>query len=481
MTATLSPSEREVVRRALVARESPLAFAQYVTDSYMAAPHLEAISRELQALDAGDNKRLMVFMPPRHGKSLSISVYFPAWYIARHPERSLILTSYGDILAHGFGRQARNVFDDERARRIFPRARLASDTKAANLWRTTAGGQLLATSIGSGITGHGGHGLIIDDPIKSRAEAESETYRAHNLEWYKAEARTRLEPGGWVVIVETRWHEADLAGTLLEEEGRQEEGGAWRVLELPAIDARGRALWPERFDLEELGEIRREIGEREWAPLYMQRPTPAEGAVFKWWPRYREAPAPTSIVMPIDTAYSGEGDWWAWSVWGKAGGLAYLLDADRVKADAPEAERHFTMAYRKVQQQYPHVPVKVLHRARVAIDKVAAQHLRRGVASIDVMSGGTPRREGLPVVEVKLPAGNTKEELGAIVSSEFEGGRALIPERAGWLEPWLDEHKGFPAAMHDDWVEGTVIAMWYLFRAGDVKRRPPRRIMAEGW
>jgi hypothetical protein len=443
-------------------------FCCWTFPGYRRATHLDLVSTELEAIESGEHDRLIIEMPPRHGKSELVSVRFPAWALCRKPDRKIISGSYGDRLATEMGRRTRNVVDTQG---LFPDVSLAADSKAKDLWHTNHGGQFLAVGIGSGVIGFGGDIITIDDPFKKREEAESEVMRDKIWNWYASEILTRQEPAAAIVVVMHRWHEDDLVGRLLAT-----EGGRWRVVRLPAVAeeedslgrAPGEALWPWRYDEAALAELRgpNGVGERNWNSLYQQRPAPAEGAIFKWFPTYETYPKLRQIVIGIDTAYSEseQADYTAWSVWGFDGSRAYLIEADRFQGEAPEAERHLMVAYWRVKQQHPNIPIKGLYRNRVAIDRVASQHLRRGITTIG--EGGTLKRAGMPVTEVKLPAGNTKAEMGALVAVEFEGGRALVPSSGLWLEPWIEEHKTFPYGTHDDWVETTVVVLRYLFKSG---------------
>jgi len=449
----------EEARRAAKARRFLLPFCQWVNPYYMTAPHLELLARELEAIESGENDRLIVEEPPRHGKSELASKNFPAWYLARNPRKSVISASYGAELGHDFGRAARNILMDPRCREVFPGVEVSDDSAAAHRWHTNQGGYLIASGIPGPITGRGAHLLNIDDPIKSREEAESEAYRERVYQWYKNDARTRLEPGGAIVITMTRWHEDDLVGRLLREQPER-----WRVVRLPALaemgDPLGRAegapLWPDRYDAEALAAIRTDVGERAWSALYQQSPTPSEGQVFKWFPRYSRATledAPALILVPIDTAFGGKetNDWTAWAAWGVRPGHIDLLSAARIKADPPTAEEKFAWWWVDLCQRYPRAQIRPLVRESVAIDRVTASHLQH---------------RGIPVVPVKLPAGNTKEELANTVVDYFASGIARLPETAwtediaGWLEPWTEEHKSFPHGAHDDWVETTLIALF---------------------
>jgi hypothetical protein len=270
------------------ARADLLAFTQYTFSQYEAAPHHRRIARTLEAVERGEIDRLMVTMPPRHGKSEEVTIRFPAWALGRNPKRQIITACYNADLASGFGRSVRNIVSSPAYGNIF-NSRLARDSQAANRWNTRDGGAYIAAGVGTAITGRGADIFIIDDPLKDRAEAESELRRQAVWDWYTSTAYTRLMPGGAVIIVQTRWHEDDLAGRLL---AHQVKGGdQWHRLDLPAINERGEALWPERYPLPALRRIKAAIGPRDWSALYQQSPSPDDGEFFRrgWFDMFEVA------------------------------------------------------------------------------------------------------------------------------------------------------------------------------------------------
>ncbi|KKM07350.1 hypothetical protein LCGC14_1734800 [marine sediment metagenome] len=472
-------------RRALMARRrlltlvdgEAMGFAPFTMPRYQAARHLLMLAAELESVERGECLFLVVEEPPRHGKTELVSVRFPAWYIGRRPDRNFINCSYGDTLATRNGRKVRNILGWQRVREIFPDAALAQDSKAANLWTTEAGGEFLSVGIGGGITGHGAHILNIDDPIKSREEAESHVYRDKIWHWFTAEAFPRLEPDGAIILTLTRWHEDDLAGRILEklEEVADLIGRRPRVVRLPALAEagdllgreRGEALWPERFTTERLAAIRAIIGSRDWAALYQQRPSPEEGDIFKWWPQYKSLPEPhAGVLIGIDTAYSEQrgADATAAASW-VVGPDRKLRLANAVSwvAEAPMAERGLRWFYEETKARFPNVPIRPLVRKKVAIDRIMAQHLR--VA-------------GVPAIAVDMPGGD-KEVYARMVVPEFEGERALIPEYAPWLDAWQQQHLNFPNAPHDDYVETTNVVLYYHTRNPTWKRPSDTDIWGE--
>ena len=284
-SSRLSPLAQKVARSAQIelvhrqsARTNLLAFAKYTMPTYTVGGMHQLICEKLEAVERGDIKRLMIFTPPRHGKSELVSKRFPAWYLGRQPDRQIISASYGADLAGDFGRDVRNIIADKQFRVLFPFVNLAEDSQAKNRWHTSRGGSYVSAGVGSPITGRGAHILNIDDPVKDRADAESEVVRNSVWAWYTSTAYTRLMPGGAVILTMTRWHEDDLAGRLL---ARMQEGGdRWDVLCLRGLDEHGQALWPERYSASSLHEIRAAIGSRDFESLYQQNPRPDGSAFF---------------------------------------------------------------------------------------------------------------------------------------------------------------------------------------------------------
>lgn len=306
----LSPEER----RALV-EASPASLAEALSGGrWMAAPHHELLAARLVDVAAGRTRRLLVTMPPRHGKSYLVSVWFLVWWLNLRPSARIILASYEATFAASWGRLVRNLVR-EHADSL--RVRLAPDSSASNRWHTSADGHMVTAGVGGAITGRGADLLIIDDPIKNWQEAHSATRRQAVWEWWLSTARTRLQPGGAVIIVLTRWHMDDLAGRLLSQdaEGR---GERWEVVNLPALaepgDLLGRepgtALWPEMYPAAALEQTRQEVGPYVWEALYQQRPAAPGGSIYlrEWFgeaARYRPDGAQSPVVaryMSCDTA-----------------------------------------------------------------------------------------------------------------------------------------------------------------------------------
>lgn len=320
------------------ARTSLLGFTEHTNPIYQRAKHHIAIAEKLEAVERGEIDRLMIFMPPRHGKSELASKRFPAWCLGRDPKRQIIAASYNSDLANDFGRNVRNIVAEPEFRQVFPEVSLAADSQAANRMNTNHGGAYVAAGVGTAVTGRGAHIALIDDPFKDREEADSERRRDIVWDWYRSTLFTRLMPGGAIVLIQTRWHEDDLAGRLLEAEGDQ-----WEVLELPAINQNGEALWPEWYDVPALDRIKATIGPREWSALYQQQPQPDEGTFFQreWFKEWEadDKGQPNVALRYYGTSdyavTDGGGDYTVHRVWGiDAAGALYRVDGWRGQTTA---------------------------------------------------------------------------------------------------------------------------------------------------
>lgn len=302
-----------------------ISYAAYQWPSYRDAHHHRLIARHLEMVERGEITRLMITMPPRHGKSMLASEFFPAWYLGRNPDHYVVTATYAQDLADDFGRKVKNQIEDAAFKAIFPGVGLAGDSKSAKRFHVDGGigglehatnqrGAYYAVGVGGPLTGRGAHLLLIDDPVKNREDADSEVVRKKMRDWYASTAYTRLMPGGRIVIIQTRWHEADLSGWLQEDHA--DEG--WVVLDLPAISPKGEALWPEQYDIATLEKIKRAVGNREFSALYQQKPQPDEGGFFQrdWFKTWETKPA-LNIYGTSDYAVTDEGgDYTVHRVWG---------------------------------------------------------------------------------------------------------------------------------------------------------------------
>ena len=286
---------------AAYARESLLSYCQLANEGYEIPHHLAVIAGALEDVEAGKINRLIITLPPRHGKSMLTSQYFPAWFMGKNPSKYIITATYGQELASDFGRKVRDHVQNPLFRSIFP-VELKKDSQAAHRFETKAGGEYYAVGVGGPITGRGAHVLLVDDPIKNRQEADSEIVREGINEWYGSTAYTRLMPGGAVIIIMTRWHENDLVGYVLRNHGHEN----WKVINLPAINQKGKALWPERYPLDVLENIKATLPAYDWHCLFQQNPIPKEGNLFKanWLTAGLSEDGYGAKFLGIDTAIS---------------------------------------------------------------------------------------------------------------------------------------------------------------------------------
>lgn len=288
------------------ARSHLIDFQIATNPNYKANFHHEIIANELEKIEKfgdRDYKVLLVFVPPRHGKSEICSIGFPAWYLGRNPTKEIITVSYSSDLAQDFGGKTRSIINGEYFKHIF-NVHLKEDEQAKAKWRTNKGGSYTSVGVGGAITGRGANILLFDDPIKNREEAESEVYREKVWQFFTSTAFTRLEPKGVVVVILTRWHTDDLAGRILE---NQELKRRCKVIHFPAINSKGEALWPQRYPIESLTEIKNTIGPYDWSALYQGNPIISENQEFRpeWIKRIAEAGVEnTRRFLTIDTAMS---------------------------------------------------------------------------------------------------------------------------------------------------------------------------------
>lgn len=441
-----------LVLRQWLARRRLLDFVGLTMASYQAAAHHAAIANALEAVEAGTIKRLVITMPPRHGKSELASIQFPAWYLGRNPDRRVILASYADSLALTFGRQIRNLVHDDEFSALFPGVDLARDSTSADHWNIAGRrGGLIAAGVGSGITGHGADLLIIDDPVKDASEADSPTVRGSKWEWYTRTAYTRLQPGGAIVLIGTRWHVDDLIGRALAQDTEQ-----WHVLHLPAIDAEGRALWPERYPIDELHKIRDAIGLRAWESLYQGRPVLESGGIFErgWFGLVDVAPVGGRDVRFWDFAATeaklrGDPDYTAGVKMRYVTGRWFVLDVVHVQANPADVDR---IVVNTAAQDGRACAIR-WEAEGGASGKRDSRHLATMLAGYDAQG---VRPQGDKVLRAKPFAAQVKAENVKLVAGR-------------WTANYLDELASFPYGSHDDQVDATSGAFGELV-TGNVNR-----------
>jgi predicted phage terminase large subunit-like protein len=437
MSLQLSPQQAaaELLARRR-ARQGLLAFTQYTNPVYEPAPHHSLIAEKLEAVERGEIKRLMITMPPRHGKSELASRRFPAWFVGRNPDKQIIAASYNSDLANDFGREVRNIVHSPEFGALFE-TRLAQDSKAANRWHTEQGGMYVAAGVGTAITGRGADVLLIDDPFKDREEADSELRRQRVWDWYTSTAYTRLMPGGAVVVINTRWHDDDLSGRLLAE---QDDGGdKWELLSLPAISPQGEPLWPAWYPLERLEQIRSVLPARDWNALYQQNPIPDDGDYFKadWFGEYEELPPNLHFYGASDYAVTdGDGDFTEHGIAGiDASGNVYLADwwFGQTTTDA--------WIERQCDLIIEHAPL-VWFGEKGVIQKAVEPYLMRRMQERQAFC----RMEWLASIADKPTRARPIQALASM-------GKVFLPKRAAWKAHVLGQLLRFPAGKNDDAVD----------------------------
>ena len=419
------------------AYNSLINFAEYTNDLYSPAQHHWQIAEKLEGVERGDIKRLMIFMPPRHGKSELASKRFPAWYLGRNPLGQIIAASYATELSEGFGRDVRNVVDSSAYQNLFG-VSLRADSKAAGRWNTDKGGSYVAAGVGKGITGKGANVLLIDDPVKDREEADSQVIRNKVWDWYTSTAYTRLMPGGAVVLIQTRWHEDDLAGRLLD--AQKYGGDNWEVLSLKAIDDNNHALWPDWYPIEELSKIKRVVGPRDWAALYQQEPAPESGGYFErdWFRYYDEVPKDIQYYITSDYAVTADGgDYTVHLVSGVSAkdDSIYLVDMYRGQVDT---------------NTWINALIGLINRYKpMQLGEENGQIIKSLGPFIDKKMQET----GCYCFRQQYSSTKDKATRAQAFRGRASQGKVFIPKGADWLDLFFKEIMAFPAGKHDDIVD----------------------------
>lgn len=448
-----------------------MAFAEYTNPSYKAAPHHVLIAEKLEAVERGDIKRLMICMPPRHGKSELASRRFPSFFMGRNAGKQIIAASYNSDLANDFGREVRNIVDSPEFRVLFDTT-LAPDSKAANRWHTDKGGMYVAAGVGTAITGRGADILLIDDPFKDRQEADSEITRQRVWDWYTSTAYTRLMPGGAIVVINTRWHDDDLSGRLLDEQGKG--GDAWEVLSLPAINNSDEALWPGWYPLSRLEQIRSVLPARDWNALYQQNPIPDDGDYFKsdWFGEYEELPKNLRVYGASDYAVTdGDGDFTEHGIVGvDSSNSLYIVDWWRKQCTSDVwIERQCDL----ILQHEPHCWFGESGPIRRSIEPFLTRRMQDREAYC--------RIEWLSSVADKPTRARPLQALASM-------GKVFFPKNAPWKAELLSQLMRFPAGKYDDGVDTLgLFGRGLEFIRGPKQKRADKAKMyqfaghAQGW
>jgi predicted phage terminase large subunit-like protein len=469
----LSPEEQTMVLEqvreydnALLREEGQEDFMKFVVTmwpGFIHGRHHALMARKFEEIAQGKTKRLIINMPPRHTKSEFASFMLPAWFLGRFPGKKIIQCSNTAELAVGFGRKVRNLVDSEVYAKIFPNVALRSDSKAAGRWSTNANGEYFAIGVGGTVTGKGADLLIIDDPHSEQEAALAAgdpSVFDKVYEWYTSGPRQRLQPGGSIVVVMTRWSKRDLTGKILQAM-TDRDGDEWEIIELPAILPSEKPLWPEFWSYDELSKLRIELPLSKWSAQYQQNPTSEEGALVKreWWQVWEKEIPPQCqfIIQSWDTAFtkSERADYSACTTWG----VFYK--------DENENDPHIILLDAlKERMEFPELKARALE---------YYQEWQPDAFIVEAKASGAPlifelRRMGIPVQEFTPTRGNDKISRLNSVTDLFASGKVWAPNKR-WAEEVIEEMAAFPNSDHDDLVDSSTQAL-IRFRKGGFVNLP---------
>ena len=431
-----------------------LTFVKEVWPAFIEGSHHQIMSDAFNRIADGSLKRLIVNMPPRHTKSEFASHLFPAWYLGRYPDRKVIQTAHTAELAVGFGRKVRNLVGSSDYQKLFPDVSLSADSKAAGRWNTNRDGEYFAIGVGGAVTGKGADILIVDDPHSEQEAALGDpSVYDRTYEWYTSGPRQRLQPGGAICLVMTRWSKKDLTGSILK--ASIERGGAdeWEIIEFPAILPSGNPLWPGFWPLDQLEALKAELPVSKWSAQYQQDPASEEGALVKreWWKEWEEKKPPSCefVIQSWDTAFLAKetADYSACTTWGvftTEDGVSniILLDAFQERLEFPNLK---TRALEMYKEYKPDAFI------------------------VEAKAAGTPlifelRRMGIPVGEYVPSRGKDKIARVNAITDLFSSGHVWAP-KTRWAEMVIEEFAAFPTGDHDDLVDSSTQAL-LRFRQG---------------
>ena len=453
----------EKLKERELCQEKFIKFVERVWPTFISGAHHKRMAEAFERVANGTCKRLIINMPPRHTKSEFASYLLPAWFLGKFPHKKVIQASNTGELAVGFGRKVRNLVDSEVYSSIFPNLALQADSKAAGRWNTSKGGDYFAIGVGGTVTGKGADVLIIDDPHSEQeaamAASNPEVYDKV-YEWYTSGPRQRLQPGGAIVVVMTRWAARDLTGQVLKS-AAQRSGEEWEVIEFPAILPSGNPLWPQFWSIEELLALREELPNAKWQAQYQQNPVGNESAIVKrdWWKWWEKDDPPKCdyILQSWDTAFekTQRADYSAGTTWGifdcEEDNFApniILLNTYKKRVEFPELKRDVLKEYKDYEP-----------------DSMIVEKKASGAPLIYDL-----RAMGIPVQEYTPSKGQDKIARLNSVSDIIASGKVWVP-RTRWAEELVDEIAAFPSGEHDDLVDATTLALM-RFRQGGFLRLP---------
>jgi predicted phage terminase large subunit-like protein len=444
------------------ARDTFMGFVDMMWPEFIGGRHHKIMAKAFEKAVTGGSKRLIINMPPRHTKSEFASYLLPAWFLGKFPHKKVIQCSNTAELAVGFGRKVRNLVDSEEYKELFPGLELRADSKAAGRWNTSKNGDYFAIGVGGTVTGKGADLLIIDDPHSEQEAALAATNPDvfdKVTEWYTSGPRQRLQPGGVIIVVMTRWAMRDLTGQVLKAAAAR-GGDKWDVIEFPAIMPSGKPLWPEFWPIEELLSKKASLDVRYWNAQYLQQPTSEEGALIKreWWNIWEKDDPPQCefIIMSLDAAQEANtrADYNALTTWGVFFNEEVnnyniiLLNSIKKRLEFPELKKLVLEEYKEWQP-----------------DAFMVEKKSNGAALYQEL-----RRMGIPVGEFTPGKGQDKISRVNAVSDLFAGGVVWAPEHR-WAKEVIEECNDFPSGTNDDLVDSTTLAL-LRFRQGGFIRLP---------
>lgn len=449
-------------KRQTLAQNDFLAFIAAIDANYKFGAHLKRLGHLLMQVETNEKNRIAVSMAPRMGKSQMISIYYPAWYLGKHPDHKVIVASHTADLAVVMARKVRNLINTPEYKAIFPQTNIASDAKAAAQWNTTKGGEYFAIGVGGALAGRGAHLIIADDPLSEQdIKAGNTTSLDSAYEWFSAGLRTRLMPEGKICVLHTRWHQRDLIGRLIKDSALNEGGDNYETFEFPAILNEGteneKSIWPEQWSLESLQQTRASMHHImwQWYAQYQQNPTAAEAAIIKrdwirWWEK-ENPPQINFIVQAFDTAlttkqrsdFSVCHTWGTWTNEDDGTENVILLNKIKGKYEFPELKQ---MAHEQYKEWQP--------------DSVIVEAKASGQPLIDEM-----RRSGIFVQDFSPGKGQDKIARLNAVADMFASGHVWFPENA-WAAATVEEILAFPAGEHDDEVDTMTLALMRIRNGG---------------
>ena len=445
------------------AKDDFMVFVNYVWPTFIHGEHHVKMARAFERVATGQCKRLIINMPPRHTKSEFASYLLPAWFLGKFPQKKVIQTSHTAELAVGFGRKVRNLVDSDVYKDIFPTVGLQADSKAAGRWATNSGGDYFAIGVGGAVTGKGADILIIDDPHSEQEAALSETNPEiydKTYEWYTSGPRQRLQPGGAIIIVMTRWSKKDLTGQVVKA-ATQREGEEWEVIDFPALLPSGKPLWPQFWSKIELLALKNELPNAKWQAQYMQQPTSDVSAIIKreWWRIWEEDYPPQCefLIQSWDTAFlkTQRSDYSACTTWG----VFYHPD----DTGAEQANIILLNAFKK-RMEFPELKQKAFEEWK---------EWEPDAMIVEAKAAGSPlifelRAMGIPVQEFTPSKGNDKIARLNAVADLFASGHVWVPNTS-WAEELVEEVASFPSGEHDDLVDSMSQALLRYRRGGFIR------------